>query len=187
MEDAINVAKHDKDQHTIVEVQWYTGNPHLRSSMQFGIMWDDGFQPRDYDADLANSQPFKSFVEARKELFPLRFTVKEAKQAMKEIRKQPITSVSVGSQGYLSLRAFDGMDRGWYDSLNLPEKTKLYVVPFTCTKISRGHAYLRLPIFDITMRFDNYDLTANCYDVLDSDLLLEVTADMRDKYPELWK
>ena len=130
MEDAIRVAKYDKDQHDIVEIQWYTGNPHLRSSLQFGIVWDDGFQTRDYDADLANSQPFKTFVEARKELFPLQFTVKEARQKMKEIRQQVITSVSVGSTGYISLRVFDGTNNGWYDALQLPVKEKLYVVPY---------------------------------------------------------
>ena len=57
-EEALEVAKHDKDQHTIVEIYWYSGNPHIRTSMQFSVLWEDGFQARDYDADLAASQPF---------------------------------------------------------------------------------------------------------------------------------
>ena len=155
--------------------------------MQFGIVWDDGFQTRDYDADLANSQPFKTFVEARKELFPLQFTVKEARQKMKEIRQQVITSVSVGSTGYISLRVFDGTNNGWYDALQLPVKEKLYVVPYLCKKISRGIAHLLLPTFNIVMRLDNYDVTVHSYQLFDTNIMIEVTDDMRNTYPNIWK
>ena len=185
LEDAYEVAKHDKDQHTIVEIQWYTGNPHIRTSMQFGILWDDGFQERDYDADLAASQPFKSFVEARKELFPLRYTVKDAKRAIADVRKQPVT-VSAGSRKYLSLRIFDGVDRGWYDGLNLPEKDRLYVVPVICERIVRGRSSIRIPSFNTSMTLDNYELFAHCYDELDASKLVEVTSDMRHIYPQIW-
>ena len=186
LEEAFEVAKHDKDQQTIVAIQWYSGNPHIRTSMQFGVLWEDGFQARDYDADLAASQPFKSFVESRHELFPLRYTVKDARRAITAVRKQPITSVSAGSQGYLSLRVFDGVDRGWYDGLGLPEKGKLYVVPSICHWVNRGKAHIRLPILNTALTLDNYDLLAHYYDVLDGDKLVEVTIDMQDIYPEIW-
>jgi hypothetical protein len=103
------------------------------------------------------------------------------------IRKQCITTISAGTGGYISLRVFDGMDRAWYDGLELPEKSKVYVAAFVCEKIHRRHAYLHIPLFNITMPLDNYDITVHCYDILDLNLLIEVTGDMRSQYPKMWE
>jgi len=71
--------------------------------------------------------------------------------------------------------------------LQLPEKDKIYVVPYVCEKISRGIAYLRLPTFDISMRLDNYDVTAHCYQAFDSSIMIMVTDAMRNTYPNIWE
>ena len=42
-----------KDQVTIININWSTGNPHIRTSMVFGITWEHGFQPIEYNPDLA--------------------------------------------------------------------------------------------------------------------------------------
>jgi hypothetical protein len=187
LDDAVRVAKYDKDQRAIVEIQWYTGNPHLRTSMQFGVLWEDGFQARDYDADLANSQPFKTFVESRKELFPLRFSVKESKQKIKEVRRQAVSTVTTGSKGYISLRYFDGTDRGWYDSLNLPMKVKTYVAPFTCEKVTAGRAVISIPLFDMIIKIDNYDIISHVYDQWNPDTMVLVEPGMRALHPNIWQ
>ena len=187
LQDAIEVAIHDKDQHNITEIQWYKGNPHVRTSLQFGILWDDGFQERDYDADLASSQPFQEFVKSRKELYPLQFNVKEAKQAIRKIRKEPVTTVTVGSRGYISLRIFDGIDRAWYDGLALPQQSKLYVVPYVCQKIVRGRAQLFIPILNVTIICDNYEVSIHCYHTIDEETMLEVVPAMRSTHPAIWQ
>jgi hypothetical protein len=187
LEDAIRVAKYDKDQRSIVEIQWYIGNPHVRTSMQFGILWEDGFQARDWDADLASSQPFKMFVESRKELFPLRFNVKESKQKIREIRRKAVSTITAGMEGYLSLRYFDGTDKGWYDSLNLPEKSRLYVVPFSCERVVANRATISVPIFDTTIKVDNYDIVSHLYSQWNPDAMVLVEPGMRALHPNIWE
>jgi hypothetical protein len=155
--------------------------------MQFGVLWEDGFQARDYDADLANSQPFKTFVESRKELFPLRFSVKESKQKIKEVRRQAVSTVTTGSKGYISLRYFDGTDRGWYDSLNLPMKVKTYVAPFTCEKVTAGRAVISIPLFDMIIKIDNYDIISHVYDQWNPDTMVLVEPGMRALHPNIWQ
>jgi hypothetical protein len=125
-------------------------------------------------------------VEARKELFPLLHTAKEAKRAVGIVRKQPITAVSAGSAGYISLRVFDGVDRAWYDGLDLPERSKTYVAAFVCEKINRSHAFLHIPLFNITLRLDNYDILSHCYTSMNANALIEVTAAMRSQHPTIW-
>ena len=186
LEDAITVAKYDKDQRSILEIQWFQGNPHLRTSMLFGIVWEDGFQEREYDADLADSQAFKIFVESKKDLYPLQFTVKEAKERIREIRKQAVT-IGVGDKGYISLRYYDGLDRAWYDSLNLPEKSKYYVMSFTCVTIRKRRAYIHVPLFNVTLNIDSYDTQVHCYPQFDSNTMVEVTHNMRHDFPAIWK
>ena len=163
------------------------GQSHVRTSLQFGILWDDGFQERDYDADLASSQPFQQFVKSRKELYPLQFNVKEAKQAIRKIRKEPVSTVTVGSRGYISLRIFDGIDRAWYDGLALPKQSKLYVVPYVCTNIVRGRALLSIPILNIYITCDNYEVLIHCYDTIDEETMLEVVPAMRPTHPAIWQ
>ena len=113
-------------------------------------------------------------------MFHLQYTVKDARRAITVVRRQPITSVSAGSQGYLSLRVLYGVNRVWYDGLALPEKGKLFVVPSICHWVNRGKAHIRLPILNTALTLDNYDLLAHYYDALDGDKLVEVTIDMKN-------
>ena len=46
----------------------------------------------------------------------------------------------LGDVLYLSLRYFDGVDRMWYDSLNLPERERDYVVQVVVDRFAnRNH------------------------------------------------
>ena len=188
LDDARRVAIHDKDQHHIVTIQWYAGNPHKRSSLSFGILWDDGFQERPYDAELAETEQFQQFVRARPELFPLRFSTVEAQREIRSMRRQQITAIE--SNSFLSLRYYDGVTTAWYDSLGLPDRDKLYVVPVVFDRWLNARkqvAVVQIPLLGISARLDTYDVFAHIHSVLDPISHVEVTADLRERFPRVWE
>jgi hypothetical protein len=132
-EDALKVAKLDKNQFFIVSFNYYSGNPHKRYSLKFNVTFEDGTVDIDFNRDLADSQQYADYAALTKSLLPLRFrTAKEAEHAMAQMNQLAITSFSPGDTLLLDLRYFDHVDLGWFDSLNLPLKTSTYVFQATC-------------------------------------------------------
>jgi hypothetical protein len=143
-EDAVSIGKADQHQVFIVSINHYTGNPHVRSSMSFNVTFDDGTIDMPYNPDLAGSQQFQDYIDAAPDLFPLRFTAAESKRKIQQINKLTITTIALGDHGYLSLRFFDGIKSAWFDSLQLPDKRRRYVVPFIAKQPNAAHTAISL-------------------------------------------
>jgi hypothetical protein len=129
LEDALIVAKLDKNQFFITAFNYFKGNPHKRSSLVFNVTFEDEAKNVEYNKDLASSSQFDDYVRRERFLFPLRYeTVKEASAAMAAVRKRPIDNAEVGDIVFLNMRYFDRRDGMWFDSLDLPEKHKTHVL-----------------------------------------------------------
>ena len=188
-DDAIQVAMTDKDQYRIVSIDYCEGNPHLRTSMLFGVTWEDGFQTIQYNPDLAASQQFKDFIHSRAYLFPLRFTSKQASKEISEINSDGITSLTLQQVVYLNLRYFDGVNSVWYDSLLLPQRHKDYVVKGEVMSwVGQGQkrVKIRVGIFKATYTLSTYEVQAYITKTVNPRVMVGVTDDMRGLLPQIW-
>lgn len=161
-EDALLVSRLDQDQHLIAEIQSYTGNPFLRTSMRFKVLFADGsLVDLPLTQDLMDSAPFDAYVASVPVLFPLRYrTAAQATAAISAQNRLSITDYSVGDSVYVHLRYFDGRNRAWYDSLDLPTPPTDYVVPGRVTKwlnAARTRLQLFIPLYSSTHSFSHVD------------------------------
>ena len=139
---ALDIARHDQHQYLIEAINFFTGNPFVRSSMTFNVRFEDGTITMPYGDDLAQSQQFEQFVWANPALFPLRFTAKQALQEVSKINKLAIADFQPGDKAFLDLRYYDGRSSSWFDSLELPRSTPtlpvsvnlMYVTPIVFTR-----------------------------------------------------
>ena len=127
LESATAAAFADSDQHMVREIMAYQGNPMVRSSMQFYVLFSDNervWVP--YSLDLFNSEPYTYFCKARPELRPLLSHATEAAKWCRMIKLKPILHFKPGMQIYLDIRVFGAE---WYQTLSLPDlHTKTYIV-----------------------------------------------------------
>ena len=190
-QDAYDIAKLDRNQFFIYSIDFFTGNPHKRNSMMFGVMFEYETEiiTVPYSSDIADTSQFHDYIHEHRYLFPLRFNAKEAVKQVASMKKHAIAGAHVGEDGYLSLRYFDGVDRAWYDTLHLPDKAKDYVVPihyvsWRDNRLLTVNVYCAL--FDSTYVLTSYDVYALCYDELDLTTMVVVTDDLRQDYPQIW-
>jgi hypothetical protein len=128
-EEALEVAKLDRNQFFIVAFNYFFGNPHKRTSLAFNVTFEDETKDIIYNKDLASSSQFDEYVRGQNFLFPLRYeTAKEAARAVARVNKETIDSCVPGDTVYLNLRYFDADTAEWFDSLGLPDKRKTYVL-----------------------------------------------------------
>ena len=193
MEDALEIAKLDKNQFNIVSINYFSGYPHRRSSLSFNITFEDGTVDRQYDVDLAASMQYQAYVESKKYLFPLRYrTVVEAKQAITALNKTIIISPQPGEVVFLDLRFFDGYGREvseWFDSLGLDDKASVHVTEARCDKWMAGRKKVvaLLPVFNRTVTLSKFDVTACVYapDEVNDDEFVFVDAAFVAQYPAM--
>ena len=125
MDEALEVAKLDKNQFNIVSINHFSGNPHRRTSLSFNITFEDGVVDRQWDADLAGSMQYQAYVESKKHLFTLRYrTAVEARKAISALNKVAVVSPAPGDVVFLDLRLFDvfgAKASEWFDSLGLED------------------------------------------------------------------
>ena len=189
-EDGIRCAKLDQNQYYIKYIKYYTGNPHVRTSMTFTIMWEDGEASIPWNTDLAATQQYEEYINSRPELFPLRYTADEAKRRISAINKLCITTVQPGDILYLSLRYFDGLNNMWYDSLNLPEMDKTYVVEISVSELtgrSNNKVKVICTAFNDIYILSHYDILAYCTSkLLVSEQVILVTSSSRKEFPAIF-
>jgi hypothetical protein len=123
---AYAVAKLDYDQFIILSINYYRGNPHVRTSMEFNVTFENETIDVIYNPDLASSAPFIRFVESLSELFPLRFGSREAIREINKIKRSGLIQLPLNSIGYFYLRVFDGDNSEWYDTVGFPDASKRY-------------------------------------------------------------
>ena len=120
LEEAKQVALLDNDQYVIKKFVAYRGDPLVRTTMEFEILFEDGsivWLP--YSKDIFDSVPYEEFCRMRPELLPLLHDAKTAAALMSRLNRTPITEVKPGDVVYVDLRSYGA---GWYESLNLPDK-----------------------------------------------------------------
>jgi hypothetical protein len=195
-EDALNMAKLDYNQFDIVSFNYFTGNPHKRSSMLFNVTFayngitENKMIP--YSADIDKTQQFEEYINANPILFPLRYFAKESIKRVNIMNRQAITRVVPGDTVYINLRYFDGTDSAWFDSLDLPEKDKTYTVKVRVLAWdNRNHIKLKAycEVFDINVLLTTYDIYALTIteESFDERIHILVTVNMRTQYPKMFE
>jgi hypothetical protein len=190
-EEALEIAKLDKNQYKIESFNWFTGNPHVRGSLEFNVTFEDGTINMPYSQDLADSAQFDEYVKSNKILKPLAYvTVKESKDAIKALSKITITTVKPGDKGYLHLRYYDGRNKAWYDSVGFPEKEKNYVVEIVLAEWkNKTQTMIKfvVPILKIKGTLNAFDITTCVYTETEIDPIdtVVVTAQMLSGYKAL--
>jgi len=190
-EEALEIAKYDKNQYTIVRFNHFTGNPHVRQSLSFNVTFEDGTIDMPYGQDLADSSQFDQYVNAHQVLYPLRYvTVKEAKSAASALTKTSITTINAGDTIFLHLRYYDGRSSMWYDSIGLPEKQRHYLIPAQVIKSLNKEStrmLLYIPLFNSRNKIDAYDVTLYVVrqEDFNSDTMIVIDASYFATYPKL--
>ena len=193
--EAVEMAKLDNNQFDIVSINFFSGNPHVRTSMSFNVTFNVGQGTEtvnlNYTNDLARSQQFQDFVLSKPYLYPLRSAEKVSRKQISNMKKLAMTDANLGDQLYLSLRYYDGTNSSWYDNLNLPEKDKDYVIKIRLTRwLNNAHTAVECycAVYEDTLTLTSYDhftltTTLNRFD--DNTMVL-VTANMRNVFPQLF-
>ena len=166
-EQALDIARHDQHQFKIISINYFTGNPFIRTSMTFNVTFEDGTIDLPYGGDFISSQQFEDFTLAIPILFPLRFPANVALREVRKIEKLAITAVWPGVNAFVDFRIYDGRTSAWFDSLSLPDKTRPYITPITFTRWEH-HNGLEIeaivPIFGA--HHQKYKLILSAYDVM---------------------
>ena len=97
------------------------------------------------------------------------------------------SSLHVGETGYLSLRFFDGTKFAWYDGLHLPDRCRLYVVPFKAFQFNPTQTILviEIPLFNGSYKLQAFDVMAHTLLNIDQDKHIVITAGLVMKTPQL--
>jgi len=174
--------------HRILSIQAYRGNPKLRSSMEFLVTSVDHealWMP--WSRDLSQCDPYRDFYTLNRPLFPLGFSLAEARLKIANINSAPITEVAPGDVFFMDLR---WLSAEWYSSLKLPDlHTTKYLLEFVYTEWSQGDKHNLIwataVITQETFRFNHY--IVYCYgtktEVTAGDVLID--AGLLLSYPDI--
>jgi hypothetical protein len=133
--------------------------------------------------DIANTEQFDLFVQSRPFLFPLRYTAREAEKKISAMNKLSLVDISIGDELWVDLRFFDGDSSNaalWFDSLELPETEKIYVVQMRVSGWkNKQHTavYLFSELFQASYIFKAYDFYACTVALNEFDPLKHVAVD----------
>jgi hypothetical protein len=89
-EDAYRLALEDADQFVIDRIIAWRGDPRVRTTMEFEVLFVDGDRVwKPFDHDLAGAVQFETFCNENPELYLLCFTVEKARVEAKRINQMP--------------------------------------------------------------------------------------------------
>lgn len=130
--EAKEAALRDTEQYQIDHFIAYRGDPNVRTTVEFYILFVDGsYHWKQWSPDLFDTIQYEEFCTSIPQLFPLIYLTKIASTLIREINIRPILTVSPGTTVFMDLRAIGA---GWYESLHLPNcDFSVYVVPLTYT------------------------------------------------------
>jgi len=177
---AEEVGRSDADQHMILRFLGYIGDPYKRTTCEFEVEFCDGtvvWLP--WSPDIFSTTQYEYFCRDNRELFPLLFTVEQARVRIKELRSQSIDLVAPGETVYLTLR---NLDPYWYDTLPLEDPYHIqYVVTLLytawSTPRSTKHIGGTVPVFALTLpKLDNYfvSMYGSIHQLTSSMILLDI-------------
>ena len=128
-EDAYRIGKIDRNQFSVISINYFTGNAHVRNSLAFNVTFEgDDIVMLPYSPDLAAVDKFQSYINEKPWLMPLRRTAELSKKFVTHQNRSPILAVIPNQQCLLHLRYYDKTNLSWYDELKLPDPHKEYFV-----------------------------------------------------------
>ena len=115
---AYSSALRDNNQYTIQSILAYRGNPLIRTSMSFHVLFDDDTLVwKNWSNDLFTTIPYESYCRSLPQLHPRLTSVSISAIEIKRIENTAISLVVPGDVVYVDIRSY-GYD--WFASLNLP-------------------------------------------------------------------
>ena len=160
MEEGIRLAMEDADQFNTVSITAWRGDPEVRTSMEFEILFEgeDTLSWRAWDRDLSDAAPFVDYCRQERPLYPLIFDLQQSyRDAKRAVNQAAIHEVSVGDIAYLNLRFFS--TQIYDEELNLPDKFHVrYVVLLRYTRFTNKHHHRiqgDVPVFKTKLEFQH--------------------------------
>ena len=183
-EQAEAMARRDHDQHIIDKVLYCTGNPLLRTSLVFRVVFLDGdVVELPYSKDLFDSVPYEEFCNSKPYLRHLRLTVLEAGKFISNIKRTPLRGYALHQEVYLDIRVYGD---GWFNDRQLPDtETITYVSKFRITKVSTKQLSMINPLTQDNHRFAAYDIYCYLHTVFDSSSMIVIDETFILKYPQV--
>lgn len=188
-EEAERVALLDHDQYQVETILYYRGNPMIRTTMEFRIRYADGDERWvTWSKDLFDTVQYEQFCRAHPPLFPLIFTIKEARNQIARINSTDITEVYPGFSVYVDLRSRGGAT--WYASIGLVDSARLtYVLPCVYTRWvgnQKRKIVIRSDVTDEEFPVDHYFVRAyGMCTILQPDSMVVVDATLCAQYPSI--
>jgi hypothetical protein len=191
-EEAVRVAMIDNDQYTVVRFKAYRGDPLVRTTMEFEVLFADGsavWLP--WSKDLFDTVQYEEFCRSRPELSPLLYSAKDAADRIKQINKTAITEVQPGDMVYVDLRSYGA---SWYGSLPLPDRDHTrYLLEYRYGDFknrARTKIEVRCPLLKETWIVDHdfvrrYGSTREMEPVDEDNKVVVIDEEMLAKYPML--
>jgi hypothetical protein len=157
-EEAYRVALLDHDQYVVKEIITYKGDPLIRNSVEFEVLFEDGtLKWLPWSKDIFDSVPYEDFCRKHPQLFPLLVTADVARKSIATLNKTAISEVAPGDTVYVNLRSWGEI---WYTSLKLPDLFhKNYVVEAKYshfTNASRTKIQVSYPVFSEVFNVDHF-------------------------------
>ena len=159
-EEALQLARIDRDQQSIESIRAHCGNPFKISTMKFELVMSTGqLKWEDYDANLALTEAYNTYIHSKPTLHPLRFPTNALSKAIAEINTQGFPdTIQPGVKFYLDLRYFDGTGEFYLKTVTLPDKHNLTYV-YQCEYVKlRGQSLFQfyIPVTEEYINFNVY-------------------------------
>ena len=189
---AYSSALRDNNQYVVKAILAYRGNPLLRTSMSFHILYDDNtLLWKTWDVDLFSSIPYENYCRSLPQLHPLLTTFSISAVEIKRIKNTAISLVVPNDTVYVDLRSY-GYE--WYSTLNLPDADySNYVVSLTYTSwYNSKHLKINGIVPTFNEDFSNSkSLTADFVyywghnKIFDSSSMILIDLPLLQKYPQM--
>ena len=140
----------DRDQHLVLTIHSYRGDPDTRTTTEFYVEWVDGTKMWiPWCQDITSTAAYDTFCTQRRELQYLLVPIDVIAPSRKQINNLHIQIIQPGDTIYVNLRLYGHQ---WYETLKLPDwEYKQYMLPFRYTKWTHpvGHRMYKKRI-DVT-------------------------------------
>ena len=181
--EAFQAAKVDDQQHLIVRILDYRGEPEKRSTMFFLVEFEENdVLWLDYNADLAASKPFELYCLGLPQLEPLLYTERAWRTRKASLNAAGVVGVVLGDSCYVDLRAWGP---GYYHSLKLPMGHR-YVVLCTYLKWTdkrRRKVDVRCQLFDTVFEWNATDVRLYGLSLVLEDTMVLVDEKFCEEFP----
>lgn len=186
-EEAYQLAMQDNDQHEVSCFLAYRGDPMIRTTMEFLVLFKDNTKLwLPWSNDLFSTVQYETFCSSVPALFPLLYRLEEARKIIAEIRKAPITEVQPGTMVYVDIRCYGAT---WYSKLALPDGDRMtYVVPYQYVAWKRKPYTMEVTCTTFNESFTVDNLFVKQYGTsfhFDPKTMILIDAEVISKYPRI--